>query len=210
MLPGNGTIVLDTVWAINLGVKSCTSESSSTVLSATRKMYQSVAQLIKLCDDVLIDGDQSAALDEKNVCDVLAQVENSVKNLIALVQEKMALQQSISYKSHGNASLDMPAQRNSLPDIPLTPRDRQILEQTSCVSGKVRGSHSSESVLRDSSPPPKPPIPDGIFFSISRTEVDDADTPPPLPPKKKVNRSYQPVDECFSSNNSLFNSSLER
>jgi len=51
-------------------------------------------------------------------------------------------------------------QRNSLPDIPLTPRERQILEQTAASSSLVRSSHSSESILRDSSPPPKPPLPD--------------------------------------------------
>lgn len=54
--------------------------------------------------------------------------------------------------------LEHPAQRNSLPDIPLTPQDRLTLEQTSAPL--VRSSHSSESILRDSSPPPKPPLPD--------------------------------------------------
>lgn len=57
--------------------------------------------------------------------------------------------------------VEKPVQRNSLPDIPLTPREREILEQTSHVPGVVRNSHSTESILRDSSPPPKPPLPDG-------------------------------------------------
>lgn len=63
--------------------------------------------------------------------------------------------------SCGNVYLESPAQRNSLPDIPLTPRERQILEETAIVPGMVRSSHSSESILRDPSPPPKPPLPDG-------------------------------------------------
>jgi Rap guanine nucleotide exchange factor 1 len=41
-------------------------------------------------------------------------------------------------------------QRVSLPDIPLTPREREILEQTS--------NHSFDTV--DSVPPSKPPLPD--------------------------------------------------
>ncbi|XP_031332438.1 guanine nucleotide-releasing factor 2 isoform X3 [Photinus pyralis] len=215
MLPGNGTIVLDTVWAINLAVKSSvSSEFSNSIVSATHHMYQSVARLIKLCDDVLIDGAESSALNQDNVTEVVAQVEDAVKTLIKLAKEKIMHQHTISYKttprsSFGNASLDISTQRNSLPDIPLTPRERQILEQTSCVPGKVRSSHSSESVLRDNSPPPKPPLPDSMY---NMCRMDESNVlPPPLPPKKKGNnRSYQLMDECFSSDNSLFASSLER
>lgn len=79
MLPGNGTIVLDTVWMINLWVKSNVSgENSSSVISATNRMYQSVARLIKLCDDVLID-DKSAELNKDNVEEILDQVDEAVK-----------------------------------------------------------------------------------------------------------------------------------
>lgn len=49
-------------------------------------------------------------------------------------------------------------QRTSLPDIPLTPNERDILEQTQMKT--MRTSHSIESILRDSSPPPKPPLPE--------------------------------------------------
>lgn len=79
MLSGNGTVVLDTVWHINLAVKSSVeAESSSTITSAINHMYQSVARLIKLCDDVLIDN-KSAELDEKNVAEIVQQVEDAVK-----------------------------------------------------------------------------------------------------------------------------------
>lgn len=63
------------------------------------------------------------------------------------------------------------AQRTSLPDIGLTPRERDSLEQ--CNVNPMRGSHSTESILRDSSPPPKPPLP------------NRASNPPPLPPKRR-------------------------
>lgn len=79
MLSGNGTVVLDTVWHINLAVKSSVeAESSSSITSAINHMYQSVARLIKLCDDVLIDN-KSAELDEKNVSEIVQQVEDAVK-----------------------------------------------------------------------------------------------------------------------------------
>lgn len=64
-------------------------------------------------------------------------------------------------------------QRTSLPDIPLTPRERDILEQTQVK--QLRTSHSIESILRDSSPPPpKPPLP------------ERSSNPPPLPPKRRL------------------------
>lgn len=90
-----------------------------------------------------------------------------------MVQEKLK-HQNITYKttprsSYSNANLELPAQRNSLPDIPLTPRERQILEQTSGPSCMVRSSHSTESILRDASPPPKPPLPDG-YVKLKQTK----------------------------------------
>lgn len=179
LLAGNGTIVLDTVWQINLAVKSSVaSDESSALFSATSRMYQSVARLIKLCDDALID-DKSAELTMENVQEIVGQVEVAVQELIELAREKIAHQQvrelelpieqkqhknqQVTYKTaprssfSTNASLELAAQRNSLPDIPLTPRERQLLEQN---NGPVRNSHSSESILRDTSPPPKPPLPD--------------------------------------------------
>lgn len=86
MLSGNGTIVLDTVWAINLAVKpSMSAEFSSSMRSATNHMYQSVAKLIKLCDDALIEGDRKqAALDVDNVNEVVALVEDAVEVLLII------------------------------------------------------------------------------------------------------------------------------
>jgi hypothetical protein len=69
---------------------------------------------------------------------------------------------------------DIP-QRTSLPDIPLTPRERQILEQTSSTvldrhsHGSVPHSQSSESILSDTSPPPKPPHPERYETHITHT-----------------------------------------
>lgn len=163
VLPGNGTIILDTVWAINLAVKSLVSaDNSSSVTSATHQLFQSVAKLIKLCDETLITS-EPFQINESHVGEVTDLVNDAVQNLVQLVQEKIKHQ---SYKTaprlaYSNASLDMPAQRNSLPDIPLTPRERQILEETSGNNCMVRSSHSTESILRDASPPPKPPLPDG-------------------------------------------------
>lgn len=54
-------------------------DSGNSITSATNHMYQSVAKLIKLCDDVLVDGDESAALNEDNVQEVVELVEKAVQ-----------------------------------------------------------------------------------------------------------------------------------
>ncbi|XP_072752997.1 guanine nucleotide-releasing factor 2 isoform X5 [Anoplolepis gracilipes] len=198
MLPGNGTIVLDTVTTIHNALKSyLLYENSSTLGSATNQVYQALAQLLKLCDDVLLHGDQSSALDTENVTHVIGLVEEAVKNLVALAHEKIANKQKPASVANSNRTSGYGSeltQRNSLPDIPLTPRERQILEQTATNSSLVRSSHSSESILRDSSPPPKPPLPDS-----------SSGTPPPLPPKRRM-RTQQLLDESES----LLASSLDR
>ncbi|KAK0180080.1 hypothetical protein PV327_005759 [Microctonus hyperodae] len=213
MLPGNGTIVLDTVTTIHTVLKSyLPHENSSTLGSATNQVYQALAQLLKLCDDVLLHGDQPApcpALDTENVTHVIGLVEDAVKNLVALAHEKITNRQkpppsvSTNNRTSGYGS-EITAQRNSLPDIPLTPRERQILEQTAASTTLVRSSHSSESILRDSSPPPKPPLPDRTTVSLSEENSSSA-TPPPLPPKRRT-RAQQLLDES----DGLLASSLDR
>ena len=98
------------------------------------------------------------------------------QNLVSLAQEQIANRENSSkvLGGHGHHTTildrtssygaDLP-QRSSLPDIPLTPRERQILEQTSSSVldshglGSLSHSQSSESILNDASPPPKPPLP---------------------------------------------------
>ncbi|XP_012252189.2 guanine nucleotide-releasing factor 2 isoform X3 [Athalia rosae] len=209
MLPGNGTIVLETVTTIHNVLKSyLLYENSSTLGSATNQVYQALAQLLKLCDDVLLHGDQSSALNGENVTHVVNLVEEAVKNLVTLAQEKIFNRQkpapiATNNRTSGFGSELMP-QRNSLPDIPLSQRERQILEQTATPNNLVRSSHSSESILRDSSPPPKPPLPDRTNVSLSE-ENSSTGTPPPLPPKRKT-RAQQLLD----GSESLLTSSLDR
>ncbi|XP_015186779.1 PREDICTED: guanine nucleotide-releasing factor 2 isoform X4 [Polistes dominula] len=209
MLPGNGTVVLDTVTTIHTVLKSyLLSENSSTLGSATNQVYQALAQLLKLCDDVLLHGDQSSALDTENVTHVIGLVEEAVKNLVSLAHEKISNRQKpVSVTINNRASgygLEIAPQRNSLPDIPLTPREREILEQTAANNSLVRSSHSSESILRDSSPPPKPPLPDRTNVCFSE-ENSSSGTPPPLPPKRRT-RTQQLLDESES----FLASSLDR
>jgi len=75
---------------------------SSTLGSATNQVYQALAQLLKLCDDVLLHGDQSSALDTENVTHVIGLVEEAVKNLVALAHEKIANKQKPASITNNN------------------------------------------------------------------------------------------------------------
>lgn len=71
-------------------------------------------------------------------------------------------------KKYSDSELE---QRSSLPDIPLTKREKAELES----SMMIQGSHSSESILTGIAPPPKP-------------SKDRKPSAPPLPPKRVTNR----------------------
>uniref|UniRef100_A0A1B6CP57 CRK SH3-binding GNRP n=1 Tax=Clastoptera arizonana TaxID=38151 RepID=A0A1B6CP57_9HEMI len=187
VLPGNGTIVLETITTIHGVLKTYVFiDQSSALVSATNQVYQSLAKLIKLCDDILLLGEK--AINKDNVTDVVQLVEDAVQNLVQLASVKI-LEKNSKTLNHSKPALsersstytaEPSIQRSSLPDIPLTPRERQILEQTSqSVIQRHAGQHSisSESILHDDMPPPKPPLPNRIWCSES---------PPPLPPKRKA------------------------
>ncbi|XP_014251044.1 rap guanine nucleotide exchange factor 1 isoform X3 [Cimex lectularius] len=179
VLPGNGTIVLESVATIQGVLKTYVFIDQSTALmSATNQVYQSITVLIKLCDDVLIGGEKG--LNKQNVTEVLQQVDEAVQNLVTLVRAKIADHNKVGSEKildHGTAlhkggvfhhAVDPPL-RNSLPDIPLTSRERESLES------RAQG-YSSESIV---TAPPKPPLP------TTKVWVGGS-PPPPLPPKKKA------------------------
>ncbi|XP_076473638.1 C3G guanyl-nucleotide exchange factor isoform X8 [Bombus vancouverensis nearcticus] len=137
MLPGNGTIVLDTVTTIHTVLKSyLLYENSSTLGSATNQVYQALAQLLKLCDDVLLHGDQSSALDTENVTHIIGLVEEAVKNLVALANEKIANRQKPVVATASNRTNMCLSEENSSSGTPppLPPKRRtrgqQLLDES--------------------------------------------------------------------------------
>uniref|UniRef100_A0A336LKX5 CRK SH3-binding GNRP n=1 Tax=Culicoides sonorensis TaxID=179676 RepID=A0A336LKX5_CULSO len=194
MLAENGTVVLESISAVHNTLQSYgLSEHSSALISATTQVYDALGKLIKLCDEVILseDDEKCASLSKENVESIVDLVDNAVQQLANLANEKLEEQQKMqkgSSQGHYNSKttpntlqrpvIDVAAQRTSLPDIPLTPRDRDILEQTAAAN--VRPSFSTESILRDSdSPPPKPPLPN--------RHTD----PPPIPPKRRPTSNNQ-------------------
>lgn len=125
------------------------------------------------------------------------------QNLVKLANEKISERDNHHQLTSTNSSntlqrpiVDVASQRTSLPDISLTPRERDILEQTSAKT--IRASHSTESILRDSSPPPKPPLP------------NRSSNPPPLPPKRKSQHKISQNDSDYGIDTSLLGCGLDR
>ncbi|XP_050101033.1 guanine nucleotide-releasing factor 2 isoform X2 [Anopheles aquasalis] len=209
MLPGNGTVVLESIANVHTALQSYTlNENSTAFINATNHVYISLGNLLRLCDEVLLtkEGEDCPSLSKENVKEVVELVENAVNNLVNLANEKLNdrdgnKQHIASSNTLQRPTVDVVSQRTSLPDIPLTPRERDLLEQT-CLK-TVRASHSTESILRESSePPPKPPLP------------DRSNEPPPLPPKRKSqhskNLSFHDTSECNSDSTFLGCGALDR
>lgn len=82
VLPGNGTVILETIAGMFSVIQSYTLNESSTVLvSATQQVYQSLGKLIKLCDEVMLsdDTEECALLNSDNVKEIMDLLEDAVR-----------------------------------------------------------------------------------------------------------------------------------
>ncbi|XP_050358736.1 guanine nucleotide-releasing factor 2 isoform X3 [Nymphalis io] len=200
MLPDNGTIVFESIANIHKAIKPYCSRSPQ-LMSAVKRLCTALAMLIRLCDEVTVvslraNADDTemetstAALSPEHVSSVVKGVTAAVEEVAALAQQHMA-RPALSPRP-ALVSPRASTQRNSLPDIPLTPKELSLLtgEPGTETSG-VRASHSSESILdAPDSPPPKPARP------VSNRKIELA---PPLPPKRKS-----------ANDNSLLGLSIDR
>ncbi|XP_076654359.1 C3G guanyl-nucleotide exchange factor isoform X6 [Halictus rubicundus] len=155
MLPGNGTIVLDTVTTIQSVLKSyLLYENSSALGSATDLVYQTLAQLLQLCDEVLLQGDQSPALDTEHVTHVIRVVEEAVKNLVALANEKIANRQKPAAVAANNRTNVCLSEENSSSGTPppLPPKRRTRAQQLLEESEGLLASSLDRVSLRSRSP----------------------------------------------------------
>lgn len=198
MLPGNGTIVVEAVQRVlHAAVGGMANQSGAALGGATGHTCACLTRLVKLCDDVLINGEQSGELQSENVNEIVQLLDQSVRELINVARERKTIQKEALLPPISHMSSQ---QRNSLPDIALARDDRLNLELQSNPNNNFnvqnnqnsirlsRTSHSTESILRDSSPPPppKPPLPHRPL-PLDTLPITST-TPPPLPPKRRSQR----------------------
>ncbi|XP_010073268.1 PREDICTED: rap guanine nucleotide exchange factor 1 [Pterocles gutturalis] len=169
MLPGSASKVLEAI--LPLVQTDPRIQQSSAISSCYSRVYQSLANLIRWSDQVMLEGVNSEDKEMvTTVKGVIKAVLDGVKELVRLTIEK---QEHPSPTSPVKPSL--PACKSDSPsELPLTDREMEILNKTTNMT-------QSNDLLTDSMDeevaPPKPPLP-----SI---RVAENSPPPALPPKKR-------------------------
>ncbi|XP_035411041.1 rap guanine nucleotide exchange factor 1 isoform X1 [Cygnus atratus] len=169
MLPGSASKVLEAI--LPLVQIDPRIQQSSAISSCYSRVYQSLANLIRWSDQVMLEGVNSEDKEMvTTVKDVIKAVLDGVKELVRLTIEK---QEHPSPTSPVKPSL--PACKSDSPsELPLTDREMEILNKTTNMT-------QSNELLTDSMDeevaPPKPPLP--------CIRVAENSPPPALPPKKR-------------------------
>ncbi|XP_072208856.1 rap guanine nucleotide exchange factor 1 isoform X7 [Excalfactoria chinensis] len=169
MLPGSASKVLEAI--LPLVQNDPRIQQSSAISSCYSRVYQSLANLIRWSDQVMLEGVNSEDKEMvTTVKDVIKAVLDGVKELVKLTIEK---QEHPSPTSPVKPSL--PACKSDSPsELPLTDREMEILSKTTNMT-------QSNELLTDSMDeevaPPKPPLP--------CIRVAENSPPPALPPKKR-------------------------
>uniref|UniRef100_A0A674DXG6 CRK SH3-binding GNRP n=1 Tax=Salmo trutta TaxID=8032 RepID=A0A674DXG6_SALTR len=167
MLPGSASKVLEAILPL-VQVEARITHSSA-VSSCHNRVYQSLANLIRWSDQVMLD---DIDLDDKDnvvaVTTVIKAVLDGVKELVKLTIEKQ--------EQPSPTTLNKPpppiATPESTSELPLTEREREILSKTTPT---VPPTEAMTDMAEEDIAPPKPPLP-GLKM----------DAPPPaLPPKKR-------------------------
>ncbi|XP_067868423.1 rap guanine nucleotide exchange factor 1-like isoform X4 [Heterodontus francisci] len=171
MLPGSASKVLEAI--LPLVQVDPRIQQSSAITSCLNQVYQSLANLIRWSDRVILEG---VNLDDKEmVMAMIKAVLDGVKELVKLTIEK---QEQPSPTSPVKPSPPA-AKTDSATELPLTDREKEILTKTTPMTRSLE-------MLPDSvdgeCAPPKPPLP-----GIRIMEHSSGISPilPPLPPKKR-------------------------
>ncbi|XP_077003406.1 rap guanine nucleotide exchange factor 1 isoform X3 [Tamandua tetradactyla] len=169
MLPGSASKVLEAI--LPLVQSDPRIQHSSALSSCYSRVYQSLANLIRWSDQVMLEGVNSEDKEMvTTVKGVIKAVLDGVKELVRLTIEKQGHPSPTSPVKPISPACKPDGQS----ELPLTDREREILNKTTSIS-------QSTELLPDSTDeeiaPPKPPLP-GI-------RVVDNSPPPALPPKKR-------------------------
>uniref|UniRef100_A0A673WI51 CRK SH3-binding GNRP n=1 Tax=Salmo trutta TaxID=8032 RepID=A0A673WI51_SALTR len=168
MLPGSASKVLEAILPL-VQVEARITHSSA-VSSCHNRVYQSLANLIRWSDHVMLDG---IHLDDKDnvvtVTTVIKAVLDGVKELVKLTIEKQEQPSPTTPNKPPPPPVTTPESRS---ELPLTEREREILSKTPPTEAVT-------DMAEEDVAPPKPPLP-GLKM----------DAPPPaLPPKKRQSAS---------------------
>ncbi|XP_077778685.1 rap guanine nucleotide exchange factor 1 isoform X7 [Podarcis muralis] len=169
MLPGSASKVLEAI--LPLVQAETRIQQSSAISSCYSRVYQSLGNLIRWSDQVMLEGLNSEDKEVVNtVKGVIKAVLDGVKELVKLTIEK---QEHPSPTSPIKPSI--PASSTDSPsELPLTDREMEILNKT---TGIAQTAEILTDPMDEEVAPPKPPLP--------CIRVAENSPPPALPPKKR-------------------------
>uniref|UniRef100_A0AAX7T3B3 CRK SH3-binding GNRP n=1 Tax=Astatotilapia calliptera TaxID=8154 RepID=A0AAX7T3B3_ASTCA len=169
MLPGSASKVLEAI--LPLVQVEARIQHSSALSSCHSRVYQSLANLIRWADQVMLDG---IDLDDKenvaSVTNVIKAVLDGVKELVKLTIEKQ--EQPSPTTPNKPAAPAVTAESSVSAEMPLIDREQEVSSKPAPAAAPVEAAPEVPDV---EVAPPKPPLP----------EAKMADPPPALPPKKR-------------------------
>ncbi|XP_055369276.1 rap guanine nucleotide exchange factor 1b isoform X10 [Betta splendens] len=168
MLPGSASKVLEAI--LPLVQVDLRIQHSSALSSCHNRVYQSLANLIRWADQVMLDGiDLEDKENVASVTSVIKAVLDGVKELVKLTIEK---QEHPSPTTPNKPA--PPATSTASPEMPLIDREQQVSHKTSPAATPAV---AATEVPDEDVAPPKPPLPEAKMAELS--------PPPALPPKKR-------------------------
>ncbi|XP_029300568.1 rap guanine nucleotide exchange factor 1b isoform X11 [Cottoperca gobio] len=188
MLPGSASKVLEAI--LPLVQVEARIQHSSALSSCHNRVYQSLANLIRWADQVMLDGiDLEDKENVASVTSVIKAVLDGVKELVKLTIEK---QEQPSPTTPTKPAAPAPTAESSVPsEMPSIDREQEVSNKTAPAATPAE---AASDIPDEDVAPPKPPLPEAKMAELRAQLSADAgqrrpsqkeNPPPALPPKKR-------------------------
>ncbi|XP_051269003.1 rap guanine nucleotide exchange factor 1b isoform X14 [Dicentrarchus labrax] len=172
MLPGSASKVLEAI--LPLVQVEARIQHSSALSSCHNRVYQSLANLIRWADQVMLDGiDLEDKENVASVTSVIKAVLDGVKELVKLTIEKQE-QPSPTSPNKPAPPATTAAESSVSSEMPLIDREQEVSNKTAPAATPAE---AASDIPDEDVAPPKPPLPEAKMAELS--------PPPALPPKKR-------------------------
>ncbi|XP_049460916.1 rap guanine nucleotide exchange factor 1b isoform X11 [Epinephelus fuscoguttatus] len=170
MLPGSASKVLEAI--LPLVQVEARIQHSSALSSCHNRVYQSLANLIRWADQVMLDGiDLEDKENVASVTSVIKAVLDGVKELVKLTIEK---QEQPSPTTPNKPAPPATTAESVSSEMPLIDREQEVSNKTAPAATPAE---AASDIPDEDVAPPKPPLPEAKMAELS--------PPPALPPKKR-------------------------
>ncbi|XP_051269000.1 rap guanine nucleotide exchange factor 1b isoform X11 [Dicentrarchus labrax] len=189
MLPGSASKVLEAI--LPLVQVEARIQHSSALSSCHNRVYQSLANLIRWADQVMLDGiDLEDKENVASVTSVIKAVLDGVKELVKLTIEKQE-QPSPTSPNKPAPPATTAAESSVSSEMPLIDREQEVSNKTAPAATPAE---AASDIPDEDVAPPKPPLPEAKMAELRAQLSADAgqrrpsqkeNPPPALPPKKR-------------------------